>query len=91
MRAGKSRLGFVQPMIRRDLLEAHGLRFPTQIRAGEDFVHYFECVAHGARFALVPEAWYVYRIRAGSITSEGDRFCGVVVWKKDVPDFARTL
>lgn len=65
---GKSRLGFVQPMIRRDLLETHGLRFPTQIRAGEDFVHYFECVAHGARFALVPEAWYVYRIRAGSIT-----------------------
>lgn len=65
---GKSRLGFVQPMIRRDLLERHKLCFPTRIRAGEDFVHYFECVAHGARFALVPEAYYVYRIRAGSIT-----------------------
>ncbi|WP_237214601.1 glycosyltransferase family 2 protein [Falsiroseomonas oryziterrae] len=65
---GKSRLGFVQPMIRRDLLERHKLRFPTRIRAGEDFVHYFECVAHGARFALRPEAWYIYRIREGSIT-----------------------
>jgi glycosyltransferase involved in cell wall biosynthesis len=65
---GKSRLGFVQPLIRRDFLQRHRLYFPTAVRAGEDFVHYFECVAHGARFTLTPEAHYVYRIRAGSIT-----------------------
>lgn len=65
---GKSRLGFVQPLIRRSFLRHHGLYFPTAVRAGEDFVHYFECVARGARFVLTPEAHYIYRIRAGSIT-----------------------
>jgi thymidylate synthase ThyX len=25
------------------------------------------------------------------VCPEGDRFCGVVVWKKDVPEFVRTL
>jgi hypothetical protein len=25
------------------------------------------------------------------VCPEGDRFCGVVVWKKDVPAFVRTL
>jgi glycosyltransferase involved in cell wall biosynthesis len=65
---GTSRLGFVQPMIRRDFLRRHGLKFSPEIRAGEDFLHYFECVAHGARFVLTPEANYIYRIRPNSIT-----------------------
>ena len=67
-RRGTSRLGFVQPLIRLDLLRRHGLRFSEEIRAGEDFLHYFECVAHGARFVVTPAAYYVYRLRPGSIT-----------------------
>ncbi|MCZ8149746.1 MAG: hypothetical protein O9325_18085 [Roseomonas sp.] len=46
----------------------HGLRFSEEVRAGEDFLHYFECVAHGARFVVTPAAYYVYRLRPGSIT-----------------------
>ena len=67
-RPGTSRLGFVQPLIRLDLLRRHGLRFSEAIRAGEDFLHYFECVAHGARFVVTPGAYYIYRLRPGSIT-----------------------
>jgi hypothetical protein len=25
------------------------------------------------------------------VCPEGDRFCGVTVWKKDLPEFTRTL
>jgi hypothetical protein len=25
------------------------------------------------------------------VCPEGDRFCGDIVWKKDVPDFVRSL
>lgn len=67
--AGHAKLGFLQPIIRRDFLLEHGVRYAEEVRAGEDLLLYFECVARGARFHLMPEAGYVYRLRRGSVST----------------------
>lgn len=65
---GRGRFGFLQPIIRRDFLRRHRLRYAEDLHVGEDFLLYFECIARGARFHLVPDAYYVYRLRAGSVS-----------------------
>lgn len=67
----RNRLGFIQPVKRRDFLQRTGVRFQEDVATGEDFLFYFECVARGARLHLLPGAWYVYALRTGSITSTG--------------------
>jgi succinoglycan biosynthesis protein ExoO/succinoglycan biosynthesis protein ExoU len=67
--------GFLQPLMRRSFLEAHGLRYNEQNRFGEDFILYLACLLKGARWLITPEAMYRYRIRWGSQTdvqSAGD-------------------
>ncbi|GAA0593940.1 hypothetical protein GCM10009416_35390 [Craurococcus roseus] len=70
MPGGKPRddglFGFLQPIIRREFLLAHGLRYAEDIQVGEDFLLYIECIARGGRFHLVPAAHYVQRVRGDS-------------------------
>lgn len=66
---GHAKLGFVQPIMRREFLQRSGVRFAEDVGTGEDFLFYFECVARGARFHLTPEAYYVYRVRKGSVSN----------------------
>jgi glycosyltransferase involved in cell wall biosynthesis len=63
------KFGFLQPVIRRDFLERHRIRYAEEVRAGEDWLLYATCIAHGARFHTVPEGYYVYRLRGGSVTA----------------------
>lgn len=70
--ADRSRFGFVKPVMRRDFLLYHGIRYTEDILASQDFLLYFECVARGARLHVTPEAWYIYRLRAGSISTRRD-------------------
>ena len=69
---GRSRFGFVKPLIRRDFLSYHGIRYVDDILASQDFLLYFECVAWGARLRLTPEAWYIYRLREDPVSSRRD-------------------
>ena len=67
--------GFMQPMIRRDFLLQHGLRYDERNRFGEDFMLYIACLRAGARWWVTPEVFYHYATRAGSLTevqSSGD-------------------
>jgi succinoglycan biosynthesis protein ExoO len=61
-------IGYLMPIMRRAFLAKHNLRYAEGLLAGEDYHLYFECVARGARFHVTPEAYYVYRIRHGSVT-----------------------
>jgi succinoglycan biosynthesis protein ExoO len=63
------KFGFLQPLIRREFLRRHGIRYVEEVRAGEDWLLYATCIAHGARFHTMPEGWYVYRLRSGSVTA----------------------
>ncbi|MGG5821042.1 glycosyltransferase family 2 protein [Falsiroseomonas sp. HW251] len=61
-------IGYAQPLIRRDLLRRHAIGYDENLPASEDLAFLFDCVAAGARFMLAAEAYYVYRLRTGSVS-----------------------
>jgi glycosyltransferase involved in cell wall biosynthesis len=60
--------GFLQPIMRRDFLRQHDLRYDERNRFAEDFMLYTACLLRGARWWLTPQAMYRYWVRAGSST-----------------------
>lgn len=64
----RSELGFLKPLIRRDLLDRLALRYAEPVRLGEDFLLYAEALGRGARFTLVQAPGYVAIERAGSLS-----------------------
>lgn len=69
----RPRLGLTKPLIRRSFLVEHGLAYDEAVLGGdEDFHFYLACLLRGARFVVLPEPYYFYRDREGSLGS-GDR------------------
>ncbi|AJE47790.1 glycosyltransferase family 2 protein [Celeribacter indicus] len=64
----RGEMGFLKPLMRRDFLERHGLRYHEDMRLGEDFALYAEALLAGARFDIVPPAGYVAVVRPGSLS-----------------------
>lgn len=62
-------LGLLQPVVRREFLLEHEIRFDPSLRIGEDFCFLVDLLLAGARWLQVGEAYYVYRRRPGSVTS----------------------
>ena len=60
--------GLLQPIMRRRVLAARRIRYAEDVIVGEDFLLYFQCIAAGARFHLMPAAGYVQRLRADSLS-----------------------
>ena len=60
-------LGLTKPLIKRDFLLQQSLEYNETIKLAQDFWFYVTCLAHGARFILVPEPYYFYRSRQGSL------------------------
>jgi succinoglycan biosynthesis protein ExoO/succinoglycan biosynthesis protein ExoU len=61
--------GFLKPLIARAFLQRHGLRYDEGLRFAEDFAFYLACFAAGARFFLVQQPLYRYRLRDDSLTA----------------------
>ncbi|GAA0579574.1 glycosyltransferase family 2 protein [Craurococcus roseus] len=69
---GRSKIGYLKPIMRRDFLERSGVRYRPEIQVGEDLLFYFECVRAGARFRLAADqALYLYSVRGGSASNQG--------------------
>lgn len=66
------KLGYVKPIMRREFLLRNGLTYKDDIRVGEDFLYYVDCLLSGGRFHVVPEALYSYRLSDDSITRSQD-------------------
>ena len=62
------RLGFTKPLFKREFLQKHQIRY-QDIRVTQDFWFDIQCFLHGAKFCLVPEPYYFYRARPGSLVS----------------------
>ncbi|MGB5637377.1 MAG: glycosyltransferase family 2 protein [Waterburya sp.] len=62
------RLGFTKPLFRREFLINNQIRYEN-IRVTQDFWFDMQCFLHGAKFFLVPEPYYFYRARPGSLVS----------------------
>lgn len=61
------RLGFSKPLFKRDFLVANNIHYDETIKVTQDFWLDMQCFLHGAKFFLVPETYYFYRSRPGSL------------------------
>lgn len=64
----RGELGFLKPLMRREFLDRHGLRYDERVRLGEDYDLYARALAHGGRFLLAPAQGYVSVVREGSLS-----------------------
>jgi len=62
-------LGFIKPLMRRDFLDAHNLRYQEHMRLGEDYELYARALALGARLNIVPAQGYISVIRPDSLSA----------------------
>ncbi len=60
--------GLLKPLMRRRFILDAGIRYDETIRHGEDFLFYFTALHAGATFALLPDAYYLYTERVGTIS-----------------------
>lgn len=60
--------GFLKPIIRRDFLDAHGLRYREEMRLGEDYDLYVRALAAGARYKVIEHCGYGAIIRKNSLS-----------------------
>lgn len=61
--------GFLKPMMRRRVLDAHGLRYDEAMRLGEDYDLYVRLLQRGARFRVTRQVGYAARWRTGSLSA----------------------
>lgn len=64
----RKELGLLKPIMRRSMLERHKLRYPEELRLGEDYALYCAALARGARLIVVPAQGYISVIRPDSIS-----------------------
>jgi succinoglycan biosynthesis protein ExoU len=65
----RGELGYLKPLVRRDFVERHRLRYDETLRLGEDYAFYSEALIAGARFRLVGACGYVAVERASSLSA----------------------
>ncbi|MEP7453576.1 glycosyltransferase family 2 protein [Phyllobacterium sp. SB3] len=68
--ARRGELGFLKPLIRREFLEKHQLRYNERLRLGEDYDLYARALAAGAVFYLTNNCGYAAVIRADSLSGQ---------------------
>ncbi len=61
-------IGWTKPLIRADVLRRTGVRYRNAQRYAEDFLYVCELLLHRCKYALLPDAWYIYTIRWGLIS-----------------------
>lgn len=62
------RLGFTKPLFSRQFLQINNIKYEN-IKVTQDFWFDMQCFLHGAKFLLLPEPYYYYRARPGSLVS----------------------
>lgn len=60
--------GLLKPVIRRDFIVQARLSYRSKLQRYEDFLLFVELAARAARFAILSEAQYCYRLRSDSLT-----------------------
>ncbi|WP_185983302.1 glycosyltransferase family 2 protein [Aureimonas mangrovi] len=66
--AGGFNFGYLKPVFRRAFLQEHGIRYPEEIRIGEDYQFLATVLAKGGECRVEPRVGYTYHVTAGSIS-----------------------
>jgi succinoglycan biosynthesis protein ExoO len=61
----KATFSIMKPICRRKFFADHQLGYNEDLRVGEDFVLFVECLFNGAKVILIEEALYIYSIPSG--------------------------
>ncbi|MEH2458129.1 glycosyltransferase family 2 protein [Nostoc sp.] len=69
-------LGISKPLFRRNFLMQQNIKYDASIKVSQYFWLVLKCLVKGSRFFLVPEPYYFYRSRPGSLvySSKINRF-----------------
>lgn len=62
--------GLLKPLIRRSHLQTHSITYDESMRYGEDFRFYLDTLLASGTLLVIPEAYYLYTERTGSISKE---------------------
>ncbi|CAN7148715.1 glycosyltransferase [Phyllobacterium sp. LjRoot231] len=66
----RGELGFLKPVIRREFLDRHNLRYNEKLRLGEDYDLYTRALALDARFQIINNCGYGAIVRADSLSGQ---------------------
>jgi succinoglycan biosynthesis protein ExoU len=64
----RGEIGFLKPLMRRDFLDRHGLRYKEDLRLGEDYDLYARALAAGARYKVIHSCGYGAVVRGNSLS-----------------------
>ncbi|QIR40916.1 glycosyltransferase [Tolypothrix sp. PCC 7910] len=62
-------LGLSKPIFKRDFLISNNIEYDEILTINEDFWLALQCLVYRAKFILLPEQYYFYRSRSGSLAS----------------------
>lgn len=65
----RGEIGFLKPLIRRDFLDRHELRYHEQLKLGEDYDLYARALARRARYKIIHSCGYGAVVRGNSLSS----------------------
>ncbi|WP_428427509.1 glycosyltransferase family 2 protein [Pararhizobium sp.] len=65
----RGEIGFLKPLMRRDFLDAHHLRYQESLRLGEDYDLYARALTKGARYKIIHSCGYGAVVRGDSLSS----------------------
>lgn len=64
----RGEIGFLKPLMRRDFLQRHGLRYSEDLRLGEDYDLYARALVCGARYKVIHSCGYGAVVRGNSLS-----------------------
>lgn len=64
----RGEIGFLKPLMRREFLDRHALRYQEQLRLGEDYDLYARALAQGARYKVIHSCGYGAVVRGDSLS-----------------------
>ncbi|CAM3726807.1 glycosyltransferase family 2 protein [Mesobacillus zeae] len=63
-------LGILKAIIRKGILVDHSIKYDESIKYGEDFIFYLEITLRSSNVWLVPDGYYYYLTREGSLVTQ---------------------
>jgi succinoglycan biosynthesis protein ExoU len=64
----RGEIGFLKPLMRREFLDGHKLRYKEDLRLGEDYDLYARALAGGARYKVIHSCGYGAVVRGNSLS-----------------------
>ncbi len=82
---GTTAAGFIKPLMRRQFLEHHHVRYDDSLATSEDFAFYMTALVAGAKLYYTEHALYRYHVYPKSLSHGNSQFFGTLI------DASRTL